>query len=226
MFLEALGVDLKQGKRHGAEWRPIESMEEFERVKAWVQAQGTRVFLRDCLTSSIALDMNLIDAGGGPGGHTTLGAFESRAKTAPDEEALAALTDAFCAAIRDLPRYREAALIAAVPPRPGKTYDLPQTLAARIAAALSITDITSRFAFAAAKGTVETAAVEDKWAEWEKSGLTFAPPLTGRPAVILIDDKYQSGTSINFVASRLREAGAGDILGLCAVKTWRDTDNA
>jgi hypothetical protein len=225
-FERALGVELKPGGRPGAWWRPIRSEEEFERVKAWVQAQGTRVFLRDCLTSSIALDLNLVEADGAPDGHTLLGELESRAKTERDEDALTALTDAFCDAIRDLPRYREAALIAAVPPRPGKPYDLPQTLAERIAAALSITDVTSRFAFAAAKGTVKTAAVEAKWAEWEKSGLSFAPPLIGRPAVILIDDKYQSGTSINFVASRLREAGAGDILGLCAVKTWRDTDNA
>lgn len=49
--------------------------------------------------------------------------------------------------------------------------------------------------------------------------------LDGRHSVILIDDKYQSGTTINFVASILRGAGAGAIYGLCIVKTARDTDN-
>jgi len=50
--------------------------------------------------------------------------------------------------------------------------------------------------------------------------------ITDRPAVIVIDDKYQSGISIQFVASVLRAAGAGEIFGFCAVKTLRDTDNA
>ncbi len=226
IFGEALGLDLKRGKRPGACWRPIETEEEFARIKAWTVAQGTRVFLRDCLTVSIALDLNLRESAGGPGGHTELGELEARAKSAPDAAALTALARAFCEAIRDLPPYRGAKCIAAVPPRPGKAYDLPQTLAGRIASELSITDITSGFVFAAPKGTVKDATVEERWSEWEKSGLVFKPPLTNRPSVILIDDKYQSGTSINFVASRLRAAGAGEIFGLCAVKTWRDTDNA
>jgi hypothetical protein len=226
IFQEALGLDLKRGKRRCACWRPIETEEEFARIKAWTVAQGTRVFLRDCLTVSIALDFNLYESDGGPAGHTKLGELEARAKVAPDDAALSALAKAFCDAIRDLPLYQGAKRIAAVPPRPGKVYDLPQALAGRIAAELSITDITSGFVFAAPKGTVKDATLDEKWNEWEKSGLVFKSPLTNRPSVILIDDKYQSGTSLNFVASRLRAAGAGEIYGLCAVKTWRDTDNA
>lgn len=55
-------------------------------------------------------------------------------------------------------------------------------------------------------------------------GLTAGPSVIGK-RVILFDDKYQSGMTLQFVASKLLEAGATDVYGLCAVKTWRDTDN-
>jgi hypothetical protein len=206
--------------------RLVRDEAEFQRIEAWVKRQGSRVFLRDCLDMSLALGLNLAGGEGGPDGHTHLGALEARAKQAPDEAAIAELVTAFTDTIRDLPGYRKAKLIAAVPPRPGKTYDLPSVLAARVAAALALTDVTARFQFAQPKGTVKEARVEDRWHAWEQSGLTFSPALSGRPGVIVIDDKYQSGTSIQFVASVLRAAGAGEICGICAVKTWRDTDNA
>jgi predicted amidophosphoribosyltransferase len=41
----------------------------------------------------------------------------------------------------------------------------------------------------------------------------------------LIDDKYQSGTTAQFVASHLYQAGAAEVCGLFCIKTWRDTDN-
>lgn len=227
IFETDCGVRLFENRNPtGGFWRSMQDEAEFEKIAAWVKRQGSRVFLRDCLDMSLALGMNIALGEGGLEGHTRLGALEARAKAAPDVAAIADLVTSFADTIRELPAYREAKLIAAVPPRPGKPYDLPSLLAARVATALSLTDVTSRFHFAQPKGTVKEARVEDKWAAWAQSGLTFSPELSGRPAVIVIDDKYQSGTSIQFVASVLRAAGAGELLGICAVKTLRDTDNA
>jgi predicted amidophosphoribosyltransferase len=44
--------------------------------------------------------------------------------------------------------------------------------------------------------------------------------------VILIDDLYQSGITMQYVASRLLQAGAASVLSLTIVKSNRDTDNA
>ncbi|MBF0334071.1 MAG: nickel-dependent hydrogenase large subunit, partial [Alphaproteobacteria bacterium] len=66
---------------------------------------------------------------------------------------------------------------------------------------------------------------DDAIGPYEAAGLTMVPSLTGAPAVILIDDKYQSGVTLQYVASRLYQAGARRVYGLCAVKTMRDTDN-
>lgn len=203
-------------------WRSIFSEEEFVRISDWVTSQGKRIFLRDCLDLSIALDQNCETP---TSGHTVLGEMESRAKATADENAIAALVSHYCQAIKSTFGYRVSRLIAAVPPRPDKGFDLPSTLAARIASELGLENLTTRFNFLGTKGTVKALAVGDKWAAWEQSGLSFQPALEGSPPVILIDDKYQSGITIQFVASLLRAAGAGKIFGLCAVKTLRDTDN-
>jgi len=203
-------------------WRRIMSEQEFQTVDAWARRQGTRVFLRDCLNVSIALDVNFPESRI----RTEIATFEYRAKFRPDEAASEALVSHICATIRDLPYYRDAGLIAAVPARPGKTYDLPAALAARTAQQLGLVDLTPRFVYAGEKPAVRLLTLDQRWAAWEQGCLTFAPTLSGAPGVILLDDTYQSGTSLQFVASRLRAAGAGAIYGLCTVKTRRDTDNA
>lgn len=199
---------------------------EFERVEAWVRHQGTRVFLRDCLDLSVALDMNLTRDDSGATDHTPIGALEYRAKSTPDAAAVEALVGHFCATINDLPYYRDARLIAAVPPRPDKSYDLPTTLAERIATRLNLDNLTPRFRFTGKKQSVKDLPLAQKWQSWQQAGLSLTHALEQEPSVILIDDKYQSGSTLQFVASCLRAAGAGPIFGLCAVKTWRDTDNA
>lgn len=227
VFKSQLGLDLFENKKiPGGFWRSLRNQDEFDRVSAWVKQQGSRVFIRDCLEMSIALGMNIVQSEVGPEGHTHLGTLEARAKAAPDEAALTELATAFADTIQDLPGYRDVRMVAAVPPRRGKPYDLPSELAARVAAALSLTNLTSCFQFISQKGTVKEARVEDKWLAWQQSGLTFSPALEGRPRVIVIDDKYQSGTTLQYVASVLRASGAGEIYGMCAVKTLRDTDNA
>ena len=171
---------------------------------AWKQRQGTRIFLRDCLALSIALDQNFVDNQGHQ--YTELGGLEARAKERLDEDAVSRLVNCYAAAIRDLPRYRDARLIAAVPPRPGKTYDLPTTLGDRIAGELGWEDVTSGFAFANPKNAIKVLELAQKWDAWEAAGLTLSPDLEGSPSVVLIDDKYQSGITLQFVASRLYAA--------------------
>jgi hypothetical protein len=143
-------LKLFPSKTGGGVWRSIRSEEEFGVILAWKQRQGTRIFLRDCLDLCVALDQNLVDNCSGQ--YTELGAAESQAKSYPCEGTMACLVQHYIAAIRDMPFYREAKHIAAVPPRPGKRYDLPSTLASRIACALGLEDLTPRFTF---KGTME-----------------------------------------------------------------------
>jgi hypothetical protein len=222
IFEADTGLELCPSNYSGV-WRSLQSEEEFERVVAWTRRQGTRHFLRDCLDLSVALDQNFVDSDSGQ--YTELGRLESLAKSQGDIAAIDRLVQHFVAAIRDLPFYRDARFLSAVPARPGKGFDLPAILAKKIASILNVEDITSRFSYNGSRTSIKSLAFDEKWNEWERAGLTLSPPLNSVPPVILIDDKYQSGTTLQFVASRLQNAGAGAIYGLCAVKTLRDTDN-
>ena len=44
-------------------------------------------------------------------------------------------------------------------------------------------------------------------------------------SIVVVDDLYQSGLTINYIAEELRAAGAKEVFGLAAVKTLRNDDN-
>jgi orotate phosphoribosyltransferase-like protein len=43
--------------------------------------------------------------------------------------------------------------------------------------------------------------------------------------IVVVDDLYQSGLTINYIAEELRQVGAKEVFGLAAVKTLRNDDN-
>lgn len=228
LIYEAMtSCSLRANPKFNNYWHPLRSEDDVFKVEEWEQQQGTRVFLRDCLSCSIALDVNMKDVT--TGDRTELGKLEYNAKTNDAEAAIESLAEHLAAAIADLPLYKSTTLIAAVPARPGKTTrDLPTELAKRIAEKRKLTDLTAHFQYAGVREQLKALPLVERWAAWEGALLSLADEgkalLTGSP-VILIDDKYQSGVSVNYVAMILQQAGASDVYGLYAVKTMRDTDN-
>ena len=85
--------------------------------------------------------------------------------------------------------------------------------------------ITGHFHFGAEKKSVKSATLDDKWTAWEEAQLTFDGVDITDKKIILIDDKYQSGTTIQYIAMKLQKAGAYQVYGLSMAKTMRDTDN-
>ena len=64
-----------------------------------------------------------------------------------------------------------------------------------------------------------------KWLALESAELSFSAEEMGGKKFLLIDDLYQSGATMNFVAGKLKEAGANRVFGLSLVKSLRDSDN-
>lgn len=208
-------------------WHPLHSDHDTLVVEEWEKQQGTRVFLRDCLSCSIALDFNFENNTSGK--HTSTGQLEENAKHKADSASIEALVVLFMEAIVSLPHYNSATVIAAVPPRPGKAFDLPSKLAARLAEEFGLNDVTPLFGFDGTKGQTKDMPYDKRWEAWTAAGLGMqksAEKLLKDQAVILIDDKYQSGVSANFVAMILQQHGAAEVYGLYAVKTLRDKDNS
>jgi hypothetical protein len=206
-------------------WRYIQDENEFTRIQEWILAQGTRKFLRSCLDLSVALDYNIADVENGQ--YTEIGALEHRAKSICDTEAVASLSS-FCAeAIQDLPYYRDAGLIVAVPTMSDKKYDLPSQIASRVSVDLKKKNLTDCFVWDHAKqASLKDAKIDEKWAILEATGLRLNFTISNKTDVILLDDKYQSGTTMQFVAMKLQEAGARFVYAISLVKTLGDTDNA
>ena len=103
-------------------------------------------------------------------------------------------------------------------------------MSGRVADALEIIDLTDNFSRLGEAPAIKNMAETDKWDGLEKAELTLASGPKNLPkkgeSVILLDDKYQSGTTMHYVAMQMQAAGIdGPILGLVAVKTLRDDDN-
>ncbi|MBL0320168.1 MAG: hypothetical protein IPP74_12905 [Alphaproteobacteria bacterium] len=231
-FIESIGpifeamTDLKLSYSNTFEnyYLNIENEQELNKIKEWEERQGTRIFLRDTLSLSIALGLNLQENHT----HTDIGKLENQAKHSQDLQAIKNLTTLIQDTISSLPFYKNADFICAIPPSPDKTFDLPSTLVSNISNNLNKLDITSNFRFHSSKSSIKESSLDQKWDVWESTGLYYdsatGPNLKGK-TIILIDDKYQSGITIQFVAMKLQQAGASAIYGLSIVKTLRDTDN-
>lgn len=209
---------------------PIKNESEYKKIEDWIKKQGERVFLRDCLYASIALSENQKrnDKQEIQKEKTEIGELEYSAKKdmrrgVRDVFAIESLAKHCMQAIQDLDLYREADLICAVPSL--KEYDLPSKVASIVSDETKKENITHHFEFEGEKEQLTNLCLEEKWPAWENTKLTFSgKDITGKK-IILIDDKYQSGTTIQYVAMKLQEAGARHVYGLCMVKTMGDEDN-
>ncbi len=203
-------------------WRSITTEEEFQEIDTWVKEQGSRVFLRDCLYTSIAMHHNFTNLD--EGARTEIGELEYRAKQNHDMIAVRKLAEHCINTITEIRLYKDADLVCAIPPQRGKDFDLPSGVVSIVSKKLDKEDITARFSFGAEKRSVKSATRDEKWEAWHNARIVFNSDLTDKK-IILIDDKYQSGTTIQYIAMKLQEAGARHVLGLSMVKTMRDTDN-
>lgn len=202
-------------------WANFTDTDEIQLAREWKSRRDRLVFLHDNLDYSIALDFNFA----AEGEYTPLGLAEHRAKEEQHAASLDVLCGALLAAIGDLPAYQAANALCAVPPSQGKTWDLPTEIVKRIAPVCGKQDLSNAVAFTNKKQSLKALSLEDKWASLEASGFQADPKSVKEATIILIDDKYQSGTTAQFVACKLYEAGAKSVMGLYCVKTWRDTDN-
>lgn len=201
-------------------WSKFQAPDEIDRARKWKAERNKLVFLRDNLPFSVALDFNFASEGN----YTALGQAESNAKQKADEEALKTLTTALVDAVNGIGLFKGTDAVCAIPPAPGKLWDLPTELARRVAIETGKENVSGSLKFAKDKASVKALSLEAKWNALKAASLEVDNDVNGKN-IILIDDKYQSGTTAQFTASKLYEAGAKEVLGLYCVKTWRDTDN-
>ena len=116
-------------------------------------------------------------------------------------------------------------IVCAVPAAAEKVFDMPRELAKQISHLTGIQDLTPHVVLNDKVKSAKDCALEDKWATWEEANIEFDHSLIAGKRVLLVDDKYQSGLTMHFVAAKFLEAGAAEVHGIAMVKTLRDTDN-
>lgn len=199
-------------------WCPLTTQQKVV-VETWIKQRKDIVFLRDYLDVSIALSFNSNGTV-----RTPIGELEYLAKYKQDTKAIEELISICSAFIQNTTNYKAAKLIAPIPPREGKAFDLPTILCSGIANKLRLEFITIGH-WSKEKCQLKQLSVEQKWGALEGSQLEVNPKLQGKGPLILLDDLYQSGCTINFVANMLQHHCDLKVYGLSLVKSLGDSDN-
>jgi hypothetical protein len=203
---------------------------DIEAVQDWLKTIEGYVALRDCLAISFAIDYDRV--GGSPDNERThIGNLRARAKTygkpaTKDTYAAAdGLIESCLQTLSNLTCYDSATCIVAIPPSdPEKPFDLPQHLADGISKQLGKPDKTEAVQTMTARSGSKEVRLEDKLTT-VRGTIEVDNSAIQDEIVLLVDDLYQSGVTMNYVAMLLLEAGAKKIFGLSCEKTCSNDDN-
>ena len=221
IFSAATSLKLFQNNnKHGGIWRSIRSEDEYSTIEQFVNNNRDIVFLRDTLSLSIALSNHSDDNGV----RTVVGELEYSAKYQNSRDAVTKLSKMCVDICQRLPYYNSCKILCAVPSSSKGQVSLPGKIAANVAGALGALDISSRLFWQNDKKSVKELSLDEKWAALENAELLVDQNLLNSE-VILVDDMYQSGTTIQYIAMKLLDAGASHVFGLTMVKARRNTDN-
>jgi hypothetical protein len=202
-----------------------------ECVRQWIDIVGKYVAMRDYLALSFALDYER--EGGDPNRpQTEVGQLRLQAKPygrqAPTLQTSAAadqLVDRCMVFLNEMTCYKSADCIVAMPPSdPTKECNLPGHLARGIAAKWGREDLTGHVWTIKARDSIKGVPLAGKL-DTLLGTIEVDAGVFEKKHVLLIDDLYQSGISMNYCALLLLQADARKIFGLACEKTCRNDDN-
>lgn len=222
------------GLRSGTHGRPYTYLRcpasALAEVQAWLDTFQSNIVHRDLLALSFSLDFER--ANGDPAqARTHVGQLRARSKPyhrVPTPDCYASAKDLAALLVEFLRRvqaYGCAEIVAAVPPSaPDKPYDLPRILAQEIALRWGRADGTAAVRTVKPRPELKNLTVKEKLTALDGTVEVDPTMIRGR-VILLLDDLYQSGISMNWVAMKILEAGASAVLGLAAEKTCRNDEN-
>ncbi len=202
-----------------------------EEVARWVETIGKPVAMKDFLSLSFAMDYDR--EGGSPQKpQTPVGALRAQAKpyggsaanaqTTVAADTLAELCVSF---LVEMTCYSSADCVVAMPPSdPSKQYNLPQYLAERISELWGRENLTQHVRTTKARSSIKALPMAQKLDTLLGTIEVDENVFSGKK-VLLVDDLYQSGISMNYCGLLLLNAGARKIFGLACEKTCRNDDN-
>lgn len=196
-------------------WRRIDDEKSFNEITNFIEKYRDIVFLKDCLDLSLSLSMHEID----PGKRTETGQHEYEVKynsnkkdTTPNFNAL---LEKLQYNLEILPYFKDVDYICAIPSSKPFICDLIDNLKG-----FSFENISGHIRWTSKDGSQkELTSPEEKLLAVDSWGLTIDSDidLKGKN-VLLVDDMYKSGITMQYVAMKLKESGARRVFGITLVK--------
>jgi len=199
--------------------RTIKTEGERHDIQAWMDQNRDVVFIRSLLASCVAACEHQTDEG-----RSEIGELEYRAKWHKDGSAEAHLADVLADVFERLHGETGISTICSVPCSNPGSESLPTKLAARLADRFGLENITHRLGWRSKKETIKDKEASAKWQILEEVGVNVEGSLKGA-RILIVDDMYQSGATVHFLASCLQGAGADEIHCLAVSKSRGDKDN-
>jgi len=200
-------------------------------IGTWIRLISEVVGIRDFLRASFALDYSRQQ--GNPDKEVTqIASLRQTAKLynsddEPKTETLAAATklaEGLINFINWSQAYRGANCVLAVPRSdPSKKYSLPALIANRISIDLGLLDLSDKIKTSKARREMKDTPAQERLKELENTIDIDTEAVKGKH-VLIIDDLYQSGTTMNYVGMLLLSAGASCVYGLACEKTCSNQD--
>ena len=213
-----LGVDrfLFPSQFDDSFYRQIHSEDEYAQIAAFIERFKQIVFLRDTLDLSIALSMHENE----PGQRTELGEHEYQVKYQQEKtdtsKHLSVLTSEMQRNLEDLPFFKFADYVCSVPSTKPFIRQIIEGLEG-----FAFTDISAQISWDNKNGSfknVETA--NEKLDMIQSWGLRIAEGLELKDKnILLLDDMYHSGVTMQYIAMKLKESGARRVFGVALVKS-------
>lgn len=188
----------------------FKTQEELDYFIKEIEPYKELVFLRDCLDLSIALSMYDIP---NDGGRTELGEAECQVKYYNQGgKYLQKLVDKTQYWLDKLPYFKLADYVCCIPTQhPVMSMILEQLKG------FSFQDISENVFWRNKNDEIKGKPIEEKLALLNNFDLQINCNVKGK-TVLLLDDMYQSGLTLQFVAMKMKQAGADRVFGITLVK--------
>ena len=202
-------------KTTGKPFRMVFNEKEYEDILAFMGKYKDIVFLRDCLDLSLSLSMNRIDENT----RTEIGELEYQAKYHPESSeynnVIASLTERMQGLLDSIPFFKDADYICVVPSSHAFVREIVSGLKG-----FDFSDISSSLSWNKKSELKNAESLEDKLDALLNSHLMIADDvdLEGKN-ILLVDDLYKSGLTMQYVAMMLKNAGCSRVFGLTLVKS-------
>lgn len=204
---------------NGKKYRRIDTEAEYIKIKNFIGKFKDLVFLRDTLDLSIALSMHETE----PEVRTVLGEHEFRVKYRSDSQDISANLAALIAEMQrrldELPYFKLADYICAVPSKKPFMREIIERMDG-----FGFNDISEQVRWNNKSDSLKDVDNSDEKLKMIQSwGLQFGEELDlNNKTVLLVDDMYQSGVTMQYIAMCMKDAGAKRVFGMALVKSLRN----